>query len=97
MCIASPFDSRVTGLLMPGVNIWAEYSLPCTPGNLTVVGYSTPGIVAATHAIETVEKAVEVMVSVDVPFVTTGTGARLCNQIDPSTLQVALILATTTL
>ncbi len=57
--------------------MWAEYSFPFTPGNLTAVGYSAPGIIAATHTVETAGKAVKVMVFVDVPSVATGTGTTL--------------------
>ena len=57
--------------------MWAEYNFPFTPGNLTAVGYSAPGIIGATHTVATAGKAVKVMVSVDVPSVATGTGTKL--------------------
>eukprot|EP01045_Picozoa_sp_COSAG04_P020783 COSAG04_NODE_2167_length_4641_cov_5.518274_4_plen_227_part_01 len=56
---------------------WAEWSFPFTAGNLTAIGYSSAGAVAARHTVETTSAATAVIISVDVPSAATGTGEAL--------------------
>jgi hypothetical protein len=55
----------------------AEWSFPFRPGNLTAVGYTAAGAVAASHTVVTASAPTAVRLSVDVPSAATGTGDAL--------------------
>ena len=57
--------------------MWAEYAFPFTAGNLTAVGYDAAGIAVAAHSVETVSAPTALVISADVPSLSTGTGTSL--------------------
>ena len=71
-------------LLNPGLTptatamSWADFpSTTFVPGNLTAIGRDAGGVVKATHTMFTSGAATAIVLSIDAPSVTTGTGSAL--------------------